>query len=130
MQNHNNDKIDTLNQQVAAGEAKEKERNDQNKLVLKLQQELTSANNRLNEIKEIIGKHQAHIQSSDRIIETKRNELAGHQSEVEKHVNAGDWENDWKTEPRQFAAELKRRQSCLGGLSRTNNSRSPLLIMP
>ena len=108
LQNHNNDKIDTLNQQVAAGEAKEKERNDQNKLVLKLQQELTSANNKLNEIKEIIGKHQAHIQSSDRIIETKRNELAGHQSEVEKLVNAGDWENDWKNEPRQFAAELKK----------------------
>lgn len=108
LQDQTNDRIETVKLQVAAGEAKERERNDQNKLVLKQQQELANINNKLNEIKEKIGKCNAEIQSSKRIIETKKSELSNHQNEVEKFVKPSDWTIDWKIAPRQFADELKK----------------------
>ncbi len=103
-----NEKNEVVLQQVAAAEAKESARNDQNKLVLDHQNELADLNNKLNEIKEEIGKYKAEIQSSGRIIETKQNELTGHQNEVEMLISPSDWNIDWKTMPSQFADELKK----------------------
>lgn len=108
LKNQTNGKIETINQRVATAETKEKECKDQNRLVLKRQEELTDLNNKLNEIREEIGKCNAEIQSSTRIIETKKTELAGHQNEVEKFVVINDWTTDWKVNPRQFAVELKK----------------------
>ncbi|MBP5688323.1 MAG: AAA family ATPase [Muribaculaceae bacterium] len=108
LQNQTNEKIETVERQIAVGEAKERARNDQNRTVLEQQQEFTSLNNKLNDIKEKIGKCKAEIQSSERIIKTKEGELGNHQNDVEKFVKPSNWTTDWKTAPRQFAAELKK----------------------
>lgn len=100
--------LETLIQQVEEGAKKENARNDQNKLVLEQQQKLANLNNKLTEIKEEISKCTAEIQSSRRIIETKQTELTSHQNEVEKFIAQNDWPTDWKVNPRQFAAELRR----------------------
>lgn len=108
LQSQTNEKIETIKQQVATAEAKERARNAQHKLVLKRQQELANQNNILNAVKEDINKCEAGIKSSNKIIETKQAELNGHQNEVEELVKSIEWTIDWKASPRQFAAELKK----------------------
>lgn len=114
LQSQTNEKIETVKQQVDAGETIEEKRNAQNRLVITFQQEHAKASNELNGIKEKIGKCNAEIQSSKRIIETKQNELNNHQNEVEKFVITSDWTANWKTEPLQFASELKKAAELFG----------------
>ena len=107
LQNTTNGQLELAKQQVETGEMKENERNKQNKLVITLQQELTDASNKVNKIKEDIGKCETEIQSSSKIIKTKQNELTTHQNEVEELVGSNEWDINWKVDPQQFAIELK-----------------------
>ena len=102
-----NEKIEAVKSQVTTAETKEAERNNQSNLVLNQQQELAGLNTKLSEINEKIGECRAEIKSSHKIIEAKQQELTSYQTAVDNYINPSDWTNDWKTEPKLFAAELK-----------------------